>query len=91
MRAKGWSPEILAKLMTALRELNAQGNIPQYVMNPGYVAPPGDTSTAFDRAMPWYLKPKGLMTVAMMTGAVWLLLPRLSQSAVTAAKTALRK
>lgn len=88
MRALGWDPEILAKLMAALRELNAEGAVPAYVMNPGAVNPPGSTESPWDRSMPWWLKPKGLVGVALVGAGLYIFLPVLTRSAVAGFKEA---
>lgn len=91
MRAKGWDADILAKLMTALRELNAEGKVPAYVMNPAGVKPPGDTRSAFELAVPWYLRPQGLATVALVGAGLYILLPVIVRSTVAGVKEARKK
>lgn len=91
MRAKGWSPDILAKLMAALRELNAQGKVPAYVINPAGVKPPGETRSAFELAVPWHLRPSGLATIALVGVGAYILLPVIVRSTVAGVKEARKK
>lgn len=81
LRAMGWDKDILEKLMAALRTLNAEGRIPQFVMNPAHAEPPGSKDSPWDKSVPWYLKPGGLLGIGIAVAATWVLLPRAASAA----------